>query len=199
MRDDPLSHILSIVLRERAASPAESLMSVASQMPPPSTTARQSNSGRGANGAPPSKRSKAQAAAAAAAEETASRPEILPPSTSHPSLPLPFSNTARTSSGARNSTNEWPAGQLEGPGMPLAQSFPGTPVQAADPDTESVAAPADGDQEGDDTNSYCLCGRGSFGEMIACDGVGCVVEWVSIRISASSLYADKHSSTIWNV
>ena len=83
--------------------------------------------------------------------------------------------------------------------MPVARSLPDTPVQAADPEPDNTAAPADGDQDADDTASYCLCGRGSFGEMIACDGVGCTVEWVSLQVSSCVLYAYKCSSITSNV
>lgn len=98
-------------------------------------------------------------------------------------------------SGARNGVTEWPAGQLEGPGMPVAR-LPTTPVQAPEPE-ESVAPPADGDE---DLTLYCFCHRASFGEMIACDGVGCEVEWVSTATRKVSMTVPNLvCSIIWNV
>lgn len=36
----------------------------------------------------------------------------------------------------------------------------------------------DGDEDGDG-QTYCVCHRVSFGEMIGCDGTDCDREWVS--------------------
>lgn len=41
----------------------------------------------------------------------------------------------------------------------------------------------EGEVEGEDTRKYCYCNRVSFGEMIACDGANCDLEWVSGRDS----------------
>lgn len=161
---------------ERVASPTESLVSVASQMPPPPTTARQASSSRASNGAGPNKRARGQPAVVV--EEPQNIPEFLPPSTSHPSLPPPFSTSTRSTNGVRAIVSEWPAGQLEGPGMPVARSFPTTPVHVDEPETESLMAPTEGEVEGEDLTPYCFCHRASFGQMIACDQVGCAVEWV---------------------
>ena len=161
---------------DRGASPTESLVSVASQLPAPTSAARQGTSGRATNGTSTAKRARGQAAPAV--DDPATRADFVnPPSTSHPSLLASYSNT-RTTNNIHSIVNDWPAGQLEGPGMPVARSFPTTPVAVPDPENDTVSVPAEADAEGDDT-PYCFCHRASFGEMIACDGVGCAVEWVS--------------------
>ncbi|KAI5998052.1 hypothetical protein EDD15DRAFT_2243270 [Pisolithus albus] len=81
--------------------------------------------------------------------------------------------------------------QLEGPGVPVTHTAhtgvsmgpltPNLPVGSRDaqsgsaaPDTGTDAG--EGDGEGDD-RTYCICNRGSYGEMIACDDVNCEGEW----------------------
>ena len=153
-------------------------------MPAQQPTARQATSSRAANGTSTNKRARGQAAAtpASTVDDPASRPEFShPPSTSHPSLPAPFSHNARNANGVRNSATEWPAGQLEGPGMPVARTFPSPPPPPPEPEPEAAPAPADAEADGDDMTLYCFCHRASFGEMIACDGHGCAVEWVRLH------------------
>ena len=74
---------------------------------------------------------------------------------------------------------EWTPGQLEGPGMPVARTFigPGVP---ADENDGTTAPTGEGEGEGDDGKTYCVCNGVSYGEMIACDDASCETEWVSL-------------------
>ena len=101
-------------------------------------------------------------------------PFIHPPSASaaHPSLPHPFGH-------ALNGMGEWTPGQLEGPGMPVARTFIGPAVPGDE--NEGTAAPTgEGEGEGDDGKTYCVCNGVSYGEMIACDDSSCETEWVRL-------------------
>lgn len=67
-----------------------------------------------------------------------------------------------------------------------------------------VDAEVEGEVEGEDTETYCYCNRVSFGEMLACDGPNCDMEWVciSLPISSDGLFADIESvgySSIYRV
>lgn len=114
----------------------------------------------------------------------------LPPSSSHPSLPLPFHSTTNgyphqippppLANGAWNSNPR----QLEGPGMP-ARTTPGfteLPPIPAIPDglVDSIndLGDVDGDGETDD-KVWCFCDKAGYGNMIGCDSKGCDTEWVS--------------------
>lgn len=117
----------------------------------------------------------------------------VPPSSNHPSLPLPYGTTYDLHGQPHSQSNpmpvsEWnPSLQLEGPGMPVARNHTVyAPVAAplanvaaaiADDATEGGDADADGDDK-----PYCICGRGSFGQMVACDDPACQVEWVSPHV-----------------
>ncbi|KZT73318.1 hypothetical protein DAEQUDRAFT_808419 [Daedalea quercina L-15889] len=164
---------------DRAASPAESLASVASHLQPGAQALsaphpRQNTSSRAGNGNGASKRSRA----AQNHEHYPSTPVdsshemyVPPPSASaaHPSLPNPFGH-------ALNGMSEWTPGQLEGPGMPVARSFVG-PAVPGDENEGAVAPTGEGEGEGDDGKTYCVCNGVSYGEMIACDDSGCDTEW----------------------
>ncbi|GJE89574.1 inhibitor of growth (ING) domain-containing protein [Phanerochaete sordida] len=160
---------------DRAASPAESVLSVQSHLPQaavPPPMSRQNTSQRAASTASSAKRSRAQNALANGDD---SRQEFHhPPSSSHPSLPAPFSNG---SSYERNGISEWATGQLEGPGMPVARNFVSSAAASVVPDVDTDAAAGEGDGDGDDGRTYCICDRVSFGEMIACDDENCEKEW----------------------
>ncbi|PPQ99507.1 hypothetical protein CVT24_005297 [Panaeolus cyanescens] len=103
----------------------------------------------------------------------------VPPSTSHPSLPLPYAN------GSTNSQydlgQDWipPAQQLEGPGMPVARSASihstAASVQVAANNAADTTDAGDNDME--DNRTYCICDGVSYGEMIACDDSTCEREW----------------------
>lgn len=123
----------------------------------------------------------------------------VPPSSAHPSLPLPYGNTVNTYDQGRTTGGvlpDWNASgaaryphQLEGPGMPVQPLVSNTvppPDQTdagddGEPEGEVVEA------EGDDTKTYCVCHRVSYGEMIACDAEHCEGEWVRIVLPPSSL------------
>ena len=108
-------------------------------------------------------------------------PPSLPRPASHPSLPLPHASgqigVLTDAHGARAMSNgvvsEWPHGQLEGPGMPVARNFQPAPADAND---GMSAAEPDGDV--DDNKTYCFCDGVSYGEMIGCDDEDCEREWV---------------------
>ncbi|KDR85521.1 hypothetical protein GALMADRAFT_54043 [Galerina marginata CBS 339.88] len=208
---------------ERAASPSESLVSVTSHLPPQvghSTSARGGNASnsRSANATTSAANKRARAGAnnhnrnpTPLNNETFPAPHDqhnangsrrgaaadsfnVPPSASHPSLPLPYQN----GNGVGHVPNgydvhgipqniaggqDWNiphAQQLEGPGMPVARSASihstatSLPVIAANVVESTDAGDADGD--GDD-RTYCFCDGVSYGEMIACDDEQCEREW----------------------
>ena len=121
---------------DRAASPTESVASAASHLlqnfvaQPNTVTSRQAASGRAGSNSASNKR----------AQEAAARRDAFsaqPPSASHPSLPQPYlSNQAGAvpeppaqRAMSNGLVSEWPHGQLEGPGMPVARNtFPQVPV-----------------------------------------------------------------------
>ncbi|KAI0692001.1 hypothetical protein BC835DRAFT_92717 [Cytidiella melzeri] len=165
---------------DRAASPTESIVSAASHLPAsalPPQMSRQNTGNRAGSSASSVKRVRGQAAPAQA--DDARQEFNHPPSSSHPSLPIPYANgSASDTAAGRNGITEWATGQLEGPGMPVARSFPNpTPSVVAEVDTDGGAAGADADGDGDDGRTYCFCDRVSFGEMIACDDGNCEREW----------------------
>ncbi|KAI0785407.1 hypothetical protein BC629DRAFT_1271853, partial [Irpex lacteus] len=164
---------------DRAPSPAESIMSAASHLPAsaiPPQMSRQNTGNRSGSAATNAKRARGQAANAQADD---SRQEFNhPPSSSHPSLPAPYNGLTKETAATRNAYGEWTAGHLEGPGMPMARPIPQpTPPLTAEVDTDGGAAGVDGEADGDDGKTYCVCNRGSFGEMIACDDDNCEQEW----------------------
>lgn len=152
---------------------------------------RQNTSQRAASTASSVKRSRGQNALANLDDN---RQEFNhPPSSSHPSLPAPYSNG---SAYERNGISEWATGQLEGPGMPVARNFVNSAAASVVPDVDTDAAAGDGDGDGDDGRTYCVCDRVSFGEMIACDDENCEKEWVSRRrLLAYTARADGHHNS----
>ncbi|THV06492.1 hypothetical protein K435DRAFT_645105 [Dendrothele bispora CBS 962.96] len=133
----------------------------------------------------------------------------VPPSSSHPSLPLPFNVNGHSSTNGYNShsmpngsasgsSKDWSnRNQLEGPGMPVVRSQNGFNGVSTNGNNGVASSPApngtgpltdagtevgdgDADGEGDDGAVYCICNRPSFGEMIACDGSACTTEWFHI-------------------
>ncbi len=143
---------------------------------------RQNTGNRSGSAATNAKRARGQAANAQADD---SRQEFNhPPSSSHPSLPAPYNGLTKETAATRNAYGEWTAGHLEGPGMPMARPIPQpTPPLTAEVDTDGGAAGVDGEADGDDGKTYCVCNRGSFGEMIACDDDNCEQEWVRILLT----------------
>ncbi|KAJ3480426.1 hypothetical protein NLI96_g8356 [Meripilus lineatus] len=185
--------------KERATSPTESILSVASHLPQSAgnqhnfPSQRQPGPSRvnSSNGVP--KRSRGGQHIAGDTnnpdQPIQNRNELMnaPPtsSSSHPSLPLPYVNgisnhdinPPRTNG---NGVTEWAHGQLEGPGMPVARNFPPLPP----PDTGEgsvVGGAGDNDGEQDDGRTYCICDRVSYGEMIACDDENCEKEWFHLQ------------------
>ena len=62
----------------------------------------------------------------------------------------------------------------------------GSPAPGGVATTPAMAVDGlDGDGEGDneDNKTYCYCGNVSYGEMIGCDGIDCVREWVCCILS----------------
>jgi inhibitor of growth protein 3 len=171
---------------ERPPSPAESVVSVTSH---PNGVLSRTNSSN-------NKRSRPNRAGSPARDEYYSNGLVydhvngrnsrgdfnVPPSSSHPSLPLPYhmNGNGYPLSGP---ASDWAAShnQLEGPGMPVTRpTFPSPPpVDVSEPMVEVNDGDADGD--GDDNKQYCFCHRGSFGEMIACDEPTCEVEWYHLN------------------
>ncbi|OCH86100.1 hypothetical protein OBBRIDRAFT_260243 [Obba rivulosa] len=181
---------------DRAASPTESLLSVASHLPnshiAAQTTNAHSRQAAARAGGASNKRRAANATAdthiAAHADSAAARRDVFhaPPSSSaaHPSLPVPYAAGAANGvlahvNGAHvvaGTVTEWAHGQLEGPGVPPARTFVGLPTVVDGADI-SADGGADVDGEADDGRTYCVCNRISYGDMIACDDVTCEKEW----------------------
>ncbi|KAI0828823.1 hypothetical protein BC628DRAFT_1168273 [Trametes gibbosa] len=170
--------------RERATSPTESVMSVASHLPqnvssqPAMTSNRQNASGRAGSNSSSNKRNQADAV---------SRREAFsaqPPSSSHPSLPAPYAasstNVLVETHDVRAMSNgvlsDWPHGQLEGPGMPVARNL----SVAVEGNDGTMSAGGEPDGDADDGKTYCFCDGVSYGEMIACDDDECEKEWFHI-------------------
>ncbi|KAJ3869244.1 hypothetical protein EV359DRAFT_76939 [Lentinula novae-zelandiae] len=107
----------------------------------------------------------------------------VPPSTSHPSLPLPFHVNGNGYNHLSGPASDWAPShnQLEGPGMPVArQVHSGTSASISA--VEHMVDLNDGDVDGDgEDKPYCICQRGSFGEMIACDEPTCEFEWFHLN------------------
>ncbi|OBZ79233.1 putative vacuolar protein sorting-associated protein TDA6 [Grifola frondosa] len=75
--------------------------------------------------------------------------------------------------GVANGIPDWPHGQLEGPGMPVARHF----AVPADPVDGVLSGAGEGDGEADDGKTYCFCNGVSYGAMIGCDDENCEREW----------------------
>ncbi|PPQ69443.1 hypothetical protein CVT25_004835 [Psilocybe cyanescens] len=206
---------------ERAISPSESLVSVTNHPAPPiaPTNSRNGPNARTGNGTANNKRARAGAnnhnrnPTPLANEVYANPPDpsnahtngsrrgaaadtySIPPSASHPSLPLPYQNGNGAGHGANGydvhglphnipGAQDWNipgAQQLEGPGMPVARSASihsnaASVAVIANSNGERTDA-GDVDGEADDNKTYCFCDRVSYGEMIACDAKGCEKEW----------------------
>ncbi|KAG7099884.1 hypothetical protein E1B28_001685 [Marasmius oreades] len=119
----------------------------------------------------------------------------LPPSSSHPSLPLPYANGFGHSiphPPLPSVVNDWNASrnQLEGPGMPARNGAGYAGLTAIPPVTNGIASeppnePDDGEADPEtDDKPYCFCNRVSFGEMIACDSKDCEIEWFHLNCVA---------------
>ncbi|KAI0368895.1 hypothetical protein BV20DRAFT_997894 [Pilatotrama ljubarskyi] len=170
---------------DRNASPTESVMSVASHLPQnipaPSnaSSARPNAYGRAGSNSSSNKRNQGEAVSSRRDAYSAQ-----PPSSSHPSLPAPYTSASTSVLADPQSTravsngvlSDWPHGQLEGPGMPVARNIP-APVDGND-GTLSAGGEPDGDA--DDGKTYCFCDGVSYGEMIACDDEECEKEWFHI-------------------
>ncbi|KAF7975179.1 hypothetical protein HWV62_10226 [Athelia sp. TMB] len=192
---------------ERANSPSESVLSVTSHLPQ-QTHASSSRLGatnslsRAATVAGASKRAKPRHSESyddAPHDHSRSRDIYnAPPSSSsaHPSLAYGGAANGYDAPGGLTGGADWvpaPAGQLEGPGMPVSRSTSrpalavatsNLPIStgtgaAAGQALAGAGATADGGEgEGDgDDKTYCFCDGISYGEMIACDETDCEREW----------------------
>lgn len=91
--------------------------------------------------------------------------------------------------------------QLEGPGMPVARPVH-SGTSASISAVEHMVDLNDGDVDGDgEDKPYCICQRGSFGEMIACDEPTCEFEWVRsdqllFRLPSHSILLQFHLNCI---
>lgn len=185
---------------KRAASPAESLLSVTSHRQNQNPVA---NSRAGSRNGTSSNNKRARS--------TNNRPNSphdqyamydpaqrnvfnVPPSTDHPSLPIPYhppNGHPPYDLAAPNPLNgaEWSQPrQLEGPGMPVVRNPSNydrlSPAAAigGGPATDGGATEggeAEGEPDGDE-KTYCFCGGISYGEMVACDDKLCTREWFHI-------------------
>lgn len=177
----------------RAASPTESLVSVASHIQQ-NQPSRQPQGGSRNGAFPPangSKRSRVVTVPSGPSDQyelSRGAREMYanqPPNSSsmHPSLPLPYQNGHHPLPGAEWAVNN---NQLEGPGMPVARgsSHPvpvqnmNVPTTSTPVDQQAENAAGGGDEgEVDDERKYCFCDRVSYGEMIGCDDPNCEREW----------------------
>ncbi|KAI0756380.1 hypothetical protein C8Q80DRAFT_1128260 [Daedaleopsis nitida] len=160
---------------DRAASPTESVLSVASHLPQNLTASAAPVPVRAAGRAGSNSSSNKRTQGEVSRREAHS---AQPPSTSHPSLPLPFASNqtnvlVENGRAMSNGILEWPHGQLEGPGMPVARNF--RPPVAAENNSTAVSVEPEPDAE--DNRVYCKCNTISYGEMIGCDGEDCEKEW----------------------
>ncbi|KAI0652539.1 hypothetical protein C8Q79DRAFT_898142 [Trametes meyenii] len=165
---------------DRVASPTDSVMSAASHIPQTLPTQNSHSARQNASGRAGSNSSNKREQSDAATSRRDAYP-AQPPSSSHPSLPAPFASSALLDAhGARALGNgvisEWPHGQLEGPGMPVARNV--QPVVDGNDGTLSAGGENDGDP--DDGKTYCFCDNVSYGEMIACDDKECEREWFHV-------------------
>jgi len=196
-----LSHFNATEGYISAASPAESLVSVASHVQP-NQPSRQPQGGPRNGAFPPAngnKRSRLVAVPPGPTDQyeisRGSRDVYTnqPPNSSsmHPSLPLPYANGHHPIPGAEWAVN---SNQLEGPGMPVARgSSNPVPVQnlsiptASTPVDQQADSTTGGGDEGEveDERKYCFCDRVSYGEMIGCDDTQCEREWVRILLNFS--------------
>jgi hypothetical protein len=218
-------YINPIHRNERAISPADSVLSVTSHLPRPQQPHISSSRfgathslSRAANTSGASKRSKPRHQEPLPFEDAShdnSRNRDIynaPPTSSsaHPSLA--YGGTSNGAHGAydmagglSNSAGDWtaghpPAGQLEGPGMPVARGSSHPVLAMASSaamnasnlnsgDVKTAVTAVDGgtaeggeaECDGDDTK-YCVCDSVSYGEMIACDELDCEKEWVCVSI-----------------
>ena len=180
-----------------AASPTESLVSVASHVQP-NQSSRQPQGGPRNGAFPPTngnKRSRVVTVPSGPADQyeitrgTRDMYMNQPPNSSsmHPSLPLPYQNGHHPLPGVEWAMN---SNQLEGPGMPVARGS-SHPVPAQSLSIPTTSTPVDqqadsttgggDDGEGEDERKYCICNSVSFGEMIGCDEMSCEREWVRSR------------------
>ena len=177
-----------------AASPTESLVSVASHVQP-NQSSRQLQGGPRNGAFPPAngnKRSRLVTVPSGPMDQydmsrgaremyTGQPPN---PSSMHPSLPMPYTNGHHPLPAAEWALNN---NQLEGPGMPVARGS-SHPVPAQNMNVPTTSTPVDqrvestagGGDEGDvdDERKYCFCDGVSYGEMIGCDDPNCEREWV---------------------
>jgi inhibitor of growth protein 3 len=170
-------------LAPRAASPAESLLSINSHKPPQASRDHSrpaASSSRAANAntnAAGSKRRAPNGRANSPNPDPYNAYELgynLPSQSLHPSYrngqsPYDLTNTPLPGSA------EW--SQLEGPGMPVNRNSNPVYEAPAPPAGDADADTAEADAEGDE-RKYCFCDGGNFGTMIACDDSTCEREWV---------------------
>ena len=192
--DTSLPHSTTTQVCFSAASPAESLVSVASHIQP-NQSSRQMQGGPRNGAFPPAnggKRSRLVTVPSGPTDQyelgRGAREMYTnqPPNSSsmHPSLPLPYSNGHHPLPGAEWAMNN---NQLEGPGMPVARggSHPvpvqnlSIPATSTPVDQQADSTTGGGDEgEVEDERKYCFCDRVSYGEMIGCDDPNCEREWV---------------------
>jgi len=185
---------------ERATSPAESILSVTSHLPqsishqPNHNTSQQSkhsNGGRSGNTAVPKRGGRAQGHVHSNSimsevnihETTNGRHDTSVsvvssaiPNTS--SVPTGLQASENRNSKPGSAVGEWAHGHLEGPGVPPPRAFvDAATVAQAEGEEAGTSANAGGGENEDDGGVYCYCGRGSFGDMVACDDENCEREW----------------------
>lgn len=187
---------------DRAGSPTESVLSVTSHVQAPiasqsrgATTSR-ANGAANANGGNRRSRNAASAHRGGSPSEQYAnggfdppRREVfnVPPSTSHPSLPLPAfhanghghvfdSHMPVVPLSGPGGASDWPMPrQLEGPGMPIARSFEPSSNVSSSGGREPVV---EAEEPVEEDKKYCTCFGAGVGDMVGCDGDGCPREWV---------------------
>ncbi|KAK1224744.1 hypothetical protein PQX77_012340, partial [Marasmius sp. AFHP31] len=112
----------------------------------------------------------------------------LPPSSSHPSLPLPYHTHRKwicppcKPHAPTVSVNQWnnQRTQLKGPGTP-ARNDSGFTEFAPIPTLTNELVTETGKGDADTYNKMsCSCNCISFGEMIRCDNTDCEIEWLRL-------------------
>ncbi|KAF8915038.1 hypothetical protein CPB85DRAFT_1411645 [Mucidula mucida] len=195
---------------DRAGSPTESVLSVTSHAPAPITSqsrtagsSRTNGNGNSHSGNRRSRNTTGSHRGASPQEHYANgasfdppRREVfnVPPSTSHPSLPLPQyhpnghvfdTHMPVVPLSGPASGGDWPMPrQLEGPGMPVARAFadPGLSISnVGNSSSHSANDPtAETEEPIEEDKKYCTCFGAGIGDMVGCDGLDCPREWFHI-------------------
>jgi inhibitor of growth protein 3 len=159
-----MNWILSVVetctRNERAPSPAESLLSIASHALPVSSRAAAQTLHRAGSNTSTSKRSRSY-------QHDPSNLHPFPPGAAHPSL--------QADPRVLGNGSEWNAAHYAPP--PPASGTLG--LRGVTQELLDEVENVDGEEE--DHGLYCICQKQSYGEMVGCDDDNCEFQWVRLQ------------------